>query len=145
MPRVERSIYIAAPPHRVWEVVTDPLLAPRWNRNVVEICDVSDTPVRAGSTWTQIVVILGRKTTMRARIVEFDPPHTGLIELAGPASGRITTRVEAAEGGSRVHQAMEFSVPGGPLGQLAAAAAEPTVTRELDESLRRQKQMLEEG
>lgn len=142
--RVDASIFVAAPPERVWEIVTDPRLGPRWNPNVSDVGDISGVPISAGSSWTQNVRILGRQHRISAQVVECDAPSTGVLVMSGMGSPRVTTTVTPAEGGSMLAQIMEISVPAG-LGGMAFRLAGPTIQSELNEALRRQRETIESG
>jgi uncharacterized protein YndB with AHSA1/START domain len=60
VPTVVRSRTIAAPPERVWELVSDPYHLPRWWPKVQRVEDVSD------EAWTTVA------TSSRGRAVRFD-------------------------------------------------------------------------
>jgi hypothetical protein len=135
---------VDAPPDRVWEIVTDPMLGGRWNPNVVAVSEFTGMPIEQGTTWKQVVRILGRPTPMRATVTECRPPHAGVVSFVGPGSPRVTTTVVPEGKGSRLSQVMEIKEPGG-LGGVAFRLAGHTIHRELCEALRRQKQAVEEG
>ena len=40
MPKLERSIEINAPANKVWKVLTNPELIPKWNITIKEIMDL---------------------------------------------------------------------------------------------------------
>ncbi len=136
--RVEESILTSASPERLWEVATDPRLAPRWNPNVTDVKDISGVPVSTGTTWTQVVKILGRPQAMHARVVECDPPRKGVVELSGPGNPRITTQIDDAGSQRRLTQIMELR-SGGGFGSMALRLAAGTVRRELQTALYHQK------
>ncbi|HEV3310077.1 MAG TPA: SRPBCC family protein [Chloroflexota bacterium] len=140
--RVEDSVLVAATPDALWEIATDPTLGPQWNPNVTELRDFTGLPIHVGSTWTQIVKILGRPTQMRATVTTCDPPRQGVVKLIGPGNPTITTTIVPEGAGSRLSQIMEIGESRG-LGGLAAMLAGPTVERELHQALIRQKQYAE--
>lgn len=144
MVRIEGSLLVAAPVRKVWEVATDPSLTTYWNSNVTEVSDVSEAPLRVGSSWLQTVNILGRPNRLTTQIVEWQPPNYGVVAMSGMGSPRVTTTVEAVEGGSNLTQVMEISLPTG-LGGIAFRFAGPTIQAELNEALRRQKMYIENG
>ncbi|MGH2449563.1 MAG: SRPBCC family protein [Chloroflexota bacterium] len=143
MPAVEHSIDIAAPIDRVFEAVTDPRRAREWNPSVEGIDDFSGEPVTAGSTWTQVVKLAGKTVRLRARVLAFEPPHTGIIEITGPYTGRVWTRCEAIPGGTRLTQGIEAAAPRGLLGLIGGRVIAATMSRQLKTSLARQRDVLE--
>lgn len=145
VPIIERSIDIRAPIDDVFAVVTDPKRGPQWNENVLEVQDVSDGPVREGTTWKQIVVMLGRRTTLDCRIVRYQPPHEGLLEISGPYRASIVTQCCAVESGTRVTQTIDFVPPGGIVGQIGARLFRPQLEREVAHALEHQRAALERG
>ncbi|MFN0148996.1 MAG: SRPBCC family protein [Dehalococcoidia bacterium] len=64
------SIRIAAPPERVWELLTDAAAFPRWNSTVTSI----DGSIRPGETLSIRVPISER--TFKVSVTTFDPPKT---------------------------------------------------------------------
>jgi uncharacterized protein YndB with AHSA1/START domain len=142
--RIEDSVLIDATPERVWQIITNPWLSPRWNSNIVEIRDVSGLPVEKGTSWVQVVRILGRKTEMRAVVEDVDPPHGGTVRFSGPGEPLLTSRVEAEGSGTRLTQIMDVTIPKG-IGGMAVRIAIPTIVHELKSALRAQKSVAEDG
>jgi uncharacterized protein YndB with AHSA1/START domain len=143
MTRVEADIDIRAPIEMVFSAITDPRRASEWNDNVTEVTNVSDYPVRQGSTWRQVTIVAGRPTNLNLRVASFRPPYEGLLEITGGQKGTIRTQCEKIPGGTRVRQVLDFVPPGGALGRLAAKAIGPVIHHELAQALERQKAALE--
>lgn len=142
--RVEDSIGIDAPIERVWDIATNPMLSPRWNSNVIEVRNFSGFPVGVGTTWVQMVRIAGRNTPMSARVIEYDPPHRGTVQLTGPGNPRVNTYLTQEDGRTVIRQVMEITMGGG-FGGVALRLARPTIQRELKQALVAQKQASERG
>lgn len=140
--RIERSIVVAAEAKRLWTIATDPSLSPRWNPNIVEVTDVSGLPIGPGSTWTQVVRILGRPVALKARVIRCDPPVSGAVDFSGPTELRVTTTISPEDGRCRLTQTMEL-YSAGAFGGMAMRLARPTIERELGEALERQKSAAE--
>lgn len=143
MASVEESIDIGAQPEVVFAAITDPRRAGEWNPNVIEVSDVDPYPARLGTTWRQRTVILSRPVDLSCQVVQFDPPHAGVLKISGPQRGRITTRCSPIPGGTRVSQAIEFEPPGGLLGRVGANLATPAIHAELTRTLQRMRETLE--
>jgi uncharacterized protein YndB with AHSA1/START domain len=143
MTRVEAEAIIAAPVERVFDAITDPKQGSRWNPNILAVTDLSSFPVQKGTTWRQTTVMLGRPTELDCQIVGFEPPHQGVLHVSGPQQATIVTSCLPTERGTRVTQVVEFHLPGGPLGGMAAKFIGPRMQRELDETLNRLKEIVE--
>lgn len=141
--RVNGSIFVNAPVEKVWELATNPLLSPRWNANIVEVRDFSGFPVGRGSTWVQVLKILGKNTEMRATVMECEAPVSGTVQFHGPGDPRVTTVISREDGGSRLTQTMDIGEAGGLVG-FALRVARSTIEHDLNEALRRQKSAAED-
>ena len=141
--RIEDSVLIEASPERVWQIITDPWLSPRWNSNIVEIRDVTGMPVQKGSSWVQVVRILGKRTEMKAEVVECDPPNGGMVKFSGPGEPVLTSKVEPEGSETRLTQIMDVTIPSG-IGGMAVRLAVPTIVHELKHALQAQKLAAEE-
>lgn len=143
MARVEHSVNIQAPIHLVFSAVTDPRRGSEWNPNIVEVTEVSDPVVRKGTTWRQKAVLIGRPEDFICRVIDYDPPHSGVLEISGAHYAELTTRCEPRGGLTHVLQKMEFEVPGGILGHLASGFVGERLKRELMGTMERQRVTLE--
>ena len=141
--RVKGSILVNAPVEKLWMLATNPMLSPRWNANIVEIRDFSGLPIGVGSTWVQVLKILGKNTEMRAVVTECQAPESGTVQFYGPGDPRVTTDITEEGGGSRLTQTMDIVEVGGLMG-FALRVARSTIEHDLNEALRRQKVAAEE-
>jgi uncharacterized protein YndB with AHSA1/START domain len=143
MGQVEHATDIEAPIDLVFSALTDPRRGSEWNPNIIEVTEVSDAVVRKGTTWRQKALVIGRREDFVCRVAEYDPPRSGVLEISGPHHAKITTRCEPRGGVTRVLQKMEFKVPGGILGRLAAGFVGERLKRELTQTMERQRLTLE--
>lgn len=147
MSTVHTKIEIDAPAPRVWEVVMDPQRLKDWVTIHRSVKDVSENPLRQGSTMDQVLHIRGVSFRVHWTVVDVSAPNVAEWEGRGPAHSHARIRYELAEDddGHTVFQyTNEFTVPGGRLGGVASrvivgAASE----REANGSLRRLKALLE--
>src|SRR5579884_1081194 len=73
--KVAASAVIAAPPERVWELVSDTSRYAEWVAGTAAVTR-SDGPAREGSTYDEINPIVGPwRAKTRWSVVEFDPPR----------------------------------------------------------------------
>jgi uncharacterized protein YndB with AHSA1/START domain len=143
MGQIEHTSDIAAPLDLVFSALTDPRRGTQWNSNIIEVTEVSDTIVRQGTTWHQKALVMGRPEDLFCRVVEYDPPRSGLLEISGAHHAKITTRCEARGTGTHVFQRMEFDMPGGIFGRLAGGFVGERLKRELVQTMERQRLALE--
>jgi uncharacterized protein YndB with AHSA1/START domain len=132
-----------APIESVFAAITDPKRGAHWNPNVLEVTHLSTYPVREGTTWCQTTVLMGHPTKLNCKVVRLKPPYEGILEVSGPHRATIVTRCRTVEAGTRVTQSIEFQLPGGPLGAMAAKLVTPQMHREMTESLARVKEAVE--
>jgi hypothetical protein len=84
MPTARRSRTIAAPPQRVWEVISDPHHLPRWWPGVKRMEGVE------ADRWTEVLTTRkGRPVRMDFQLLVSEPPGT-----AGDAPGRCVFEQE---------------------------------------------------
>lgn len=140
---VEQSIDIRAPIERVFAVVTDPRRGPEWNPSIVEVSDFSGYPIYPGTTWQQVVMVLGKPMRLMCRVQEYVAPYSGVIEVSGDQRGRIWTRCDASGGVTRVTQGMDFIPPGGMLGRLGMGMMRGRIQQELYGTMVRQRDALD--
>jgi uncharacterized membrane protein len=101
--RAGDSIRVDAPPEAVFAFVADVENNPRWRSYVVDGRWLDDGPMRVGRRGQQSSKLLGRRWTVEAEVVEWDPPHRVVwATTAGDAAVRTACEVTADGSGSRV-------------------------------------------
>jgi uncharacterized protein YndB with AHSA1/START domain len=149
MSTVHTKIEIAAPIERVWETVMDPHRLADWVTIHRAVRDVSENPLRKGSTMDQVLHMRGVSFRVHWTVVNVSAPNVAEWEGLGPAHSRARIRYELSgdeDGHTLFEYTNEFTVPGGRLGSVASrfivgAASE----REANGSLRRLKALIEQG
>ncbi len=125
MTRVETSVHVAAPPERVWAVVSDPRNLPRWDRHIVGVEGVPEEGLREGVSYTTVLRFMGVRARVRAEVLAWEPPHRAVVRVSGPvAEATVTTTVEPAGDASILRHEVEYRFRGGPLGEVAARSLE---------------------
>ncbi len=140
------SIDIDAAPEEVWDLIMDPNRFDQWVTIHRRLGDVSDIPLKDGSTMDQTLCLRGVNFKVHWRVVELDPPHRVVFEGRGPARSRAVIREElaAVDGGTRFSYTNEFHPPGWPLGTVASRVVIGGVPRrEANASLERLKRLIE--
>jgi carbon monoxide dehydrogenase subunit G len=143
--KTERSVALAAPPERVYDLVMDPGRLDDWVTIHDHLEDAPDGPLRQGSKLTQCLRLAGRKFKVRWTVVENDPCARVVWEGEGPIASRarVVYEFEPEGEGTRFSYTNEYKLPGGALGRLAGRTVSGVTKKELDGSLQRLKSMVE--
>jgi carbon monoxide dehydrogenase subunit G len=143
--KVERTVQVAAPPERLYELVMDPSRLEDW----VTIHDhlVGDPPKRlsSGSKLTQCLRLAGRPFKVRWTVAENEPCERVVWEGRGPVGSRAKVVYGFAKNGAGTSFSYrnEYELPGGLLGRLAGRTVARATAREVDGSLQRLKSLVE--
>ena len=140
---------IGAPIERVWETVMDPGRLKDWVTIHRAVRNVSEKPLRKGSTMDQTLNIRGVSFHVHWTLTNVSSPQRAEWEGQGPAHSVARIRYELSgdgQGPTRFDYTNEFHTPGGRLGDMASrvivgAASE----REAENSLARLKALIERG
>ena len=147
MSTVSAKIEIDAPIERVWETVMDPTRLGDWVTIHKSVANVSDSPLRAGSTMDQTMHVRGLSFRVHWTLMSIDSPRRAEWEGGGPARSTAVIRYELASdgnGGTSFQYTNEFHPPGGRLGSVASRMiVGATSEREARRSLERLKALVE--
>jgi uncharacterized membrane protein len=149
MSTVSAKIEIDAPIERVWETVMDPRRLGDWVTIHKSVSNVSDAPLRNGSTMDQTMHVRGLTFRVHWTLMAIDSPHRAEWEGGGPARSTAVIRYELSSddnGRTTFHYTNEFHPPGGRLGSVASRMiVGATSEREARKSLERLKALVERG
>jgi carbon monoxide dehydrogenase subunit G len=143
--KVERSVEVAAPPERLYELVMDPTRLDEWVTIHHHLEGSPPARLERGSKLTQCLRLAGRRFKVRWTVVENDPCRRVVWEGKGPVAShaRVEYGFSPNEDGTSFSYMNQFELPGGPLGRLAGRTLKRITTRELDGSLERLKKLVE--
>jgi uncharacterized membrane protein len=149
MSLVHAKIDIDAPIQTVWETIMDPDRLGDWVTIHKSVKNVSESPLRKGSTMEQSMQIRGLTFKVHWTVVSINAPRAAEWEGGGPAHSRALIRYElasAGEGRTTFQYTNEFQTPGGRLGNVASRMiVGATSQREANDSLSRLKKLLDRG
>lgn len=148
MSTVSAKIDIDAPIEKVWETVMDPTRLGDWVTIHKSVANVSDVPLRRGSTMDQAMHVRGLTFHVHWTLMAVDNPRRAEWEGGGPARSTAIIRYELSEdqGRTTFTYTNEFHPPGGRLGSVASRMiVGATSEREANNSLSRLKKLLESG
>jgi uncharacterized protein YndB with AHSA1/START domain len=100
--RIEASTDIARAPAEVFAVVTDVANHPDWSSGVERVIDLSEAPIRPGTTWTQFSRILGREFEVHAKVIGLVPERWFEFSVDQPARIEMTWRLQPTSVGTHV-------------------------------------------
>ena len=92
MTTVEFSVEVEAPPESVWEIASDPRNLPQWDKHIVRV-DSPKTGSRPGATYDVVMRLMGVQSTVRATVLEWEPPWRSRVKLEGLLEATVTTSV----------------------------------------------------
>jgi carbon monoxide dehydrogenase subunit G len=143
--KVERTIEIAAPPERLYEILMDPQRLEDWVTIHHHLEDAPKGRLRKGSKLTQCLRLAGKKFKVRWTVVENDPCVRVVWEGRGPVASHARAVYELQEngGGTTFSYLNEYELPGGALGRVATRAVSRVTQKELEGSLQRLKSLVE--
>ena len=133
MLHVSETAVLAAPPERVWEVVSDTRRYAEWVTGTDEVTR-TDGPAAPGSTYDEVNPILGPwKTRTRWTVAEFDAPrrqvHTS-PDLPLQRRFDVVMELEPAGDGTRFTLTLRGEPAAGPLGAAFARVMRSSVARD---------------
>ncbi len=121
MTTVEFSVEVDAAPQRVWEVASDAGNLPQWDRHVMRV-RLPEGGLALGVDYEVDMGFLAVQTTMRAKVLEWEPPWRCMIKLEGLVEARITTSIASLPyERSVLRHEVDFRFRG-PLGGFGAAS-----------------------
>jgi uncharacterized protein YndB with AHSA1/START domain len=149
MSTVKTDIEIAAPIETVWETLMDPHRLGDWVTIHKSVTNVSDAPLRKGSTMEQAMHVRGFTFHVNWTVVALDAPQQAEWKGAGPAHSQARIRYDLTsldDDHTRFQYTNEFSPPGGRLGKVASRViVGATSQREANRSLTKLKALLEKS
>ena len=144
--RVERTIEIDAPAERVYDLVMDPRRLKEWVTIHAGLKDAPGGELRKGSELVQSLKLAGRRFDVHWEVVQAEKPRRVVWEGKGPVHSRakVVYDLDADGDGKTCFSYMnEYSMPGGPLGRIAAGALKHTAERESERTLEELKRIME--
>jgi uncharacterized membrane protein len=118
---VEFSVEVDAPPDAAWSVTSDPRNLPHWDRHIVAVSLPPDG-LRGGSRYEVTMQFMAVRATVRADVLEWEPPWRASVHLRGVLDARVTTTIASLPFDRSVLRHEVRYVFRGPLGRFAAAS-----------------------
>jgi uncharacterized membrane protein len=136
----ENTIHFDRPVDEVFAFLSDFENIPKWNYYVLEVRQLSESPIGVGTTYHQV-----RKSDQQDfRIIEFEPNHTVAVKTLPQSSPSFERKFTLYEEGDTTHLRDEWKLDTGRpavLERLARGRVKAAVA----ENLAKLKELLEEG
>jgi uncharacterized membrane protein len=127
MPVVEEDVFIARPPHEVFEHLITAENLPVWDSSIMEAEQVDEGPTQVGTRYRGVSKILGRRFEWTTKVTEFEPPTlTTYQSVQGKLNFTVTHRLQPENAGTRFTYKIEADAG---LGGLFGRIADPIVER----------------
>jgi uncharacterized protein YndB with AHSA1/START domain len=117
MATIERSVFIKAPPERVFAFLADHANDTQWLPGMVDTRNFTGESTDYRWEWTYKMAGISFNGT--GQTLEYDPPRRVVVETRGGVVSTWAWTLEPEEDGTRVSLQMEYTVPGAALGKLA--------------------------
>ena len=139
MSTITRNVDIAAPVERVWDLLENVRRLPEYSASTQDVRDAPERLTAVGQEYVQVGRLLGVKLASRWRVTALEPGRllSNVGTIAPGVCYTLTQRLEPLPGDrTRLWIEIDYTVPGGRLGRLAArAGAEQRAAREAQEVL----------
>jgi uncharacterized protein YndB with AHSA1/START domain len=89
---IEFSVEIDASPERVWQVTSDPMNLPHWDKHI-ESVDVPDGGLALGVRYQVMMRFMSLRTAVEAEVLEWEPPWRASIRLSGLLEATVATTI----------------------------------------------------
>ena len=136
----ENTIAIERPIDEVFAFLSDFENIPKWNYYVLEVRQLSESPIGIGTTYHQL-----RKTDQQDfRIIEFEPNHSVAVKTLPQSPPSFERRFTLYEEGDTTHIRDQWKLDTG-MPALLERLARGRVKSAVAENLAKLKELLEEG
>jgi uncharacterized protein YndB with AHSA1/START domain len=138
------SVTIQRPPEAVFAALTDVAGYTSWARGPEEVTDISEDPVRLGTTWQQTGRFLGKKLVTRLQVNTYEVNQKFGYGADKPLPMDILFSLAPVPGGTEL-QMVVSSQPGGFFGKIAMPIMAKSLERQMESDLYTLKGILENG
>jgi uncharacterized protein YndB with AHSA1/START domain len=144
MEKVKRSIFINAPPAKVFGYLSDPAHLPEVWPSMIEVSNVQAKPDGANS-WDWVYKMAGMKFQGRAETVEVQRDRLRVFRNEKGIVSTFRWTFEPRDNGTDFTAEVEYEIPGALLGRLAAPFLRRLNEREADTMMQNTKERMEVG
>jgi uncharacterized protein YndB with AHSA1/START domain len=136
------SVTIERTPEQVFAGLTDVARHTDWARGPEEITNISENPVRLGSTWQQTGKMLGRKIVATMRVDTYEENRAIGFGSEKPFPMRLLFNLEPVSGGTDL-RLTAVGEPANLVGKVAMPLLARSIERQMESDLYALKAILE--
>jgi uncharacterized membrane protein len=144
MPVAQSKTFIAAPPERVWALISDLEKGPEWSLVTLECKLTSEGPPGLGCTYRSVSKFVASKVTTEHEIVEWVPARKIVSRVTKGGEATLTQLCEPEGEGTMLTMINKFTAPGA-LPDFVSEKLAQQVTNTLSAELARIKEVFEQG
>jgi len=143
--KVERDIEIAASPEDVYDLIADPDRLGEWVTIHQYVDGKAPDELVKGARMAQCLKLAGRSFKVKWTVVESDRPRLLTWEGRGPlrSKAKVVNTLTPTDNGTLFSYLNEYSLPGGPLGNMAGPVVRRVTAGEVEGTLQKLKELLE--
>lgn len=143
MPQISESIIINAPVEKVWEFVTDPANGQKFIPGIIEQINISPKSTKVGQKWDWHANLVGVEFRGKSEATEMDYLKKWAVKTWGDADSFRTYVFESSGEGTKLTIEVERTAIKSTLAQLAAVIIEGIHRINIQQSLKKLKEILE--
>ena len=145
MAEMEESIIINRPRRDVFEFIVTPENMYLWISNLIEYERITEGPLRKDSLTRAKLKVVGKTVETTVETYEFEEAKRWTSRtIEGPIEVEVGTRLEDANGGTRVtFRQVIGEIPGGFFGKLAEPLVVRLIRKDMRVSTEKLKELLE--
>ena len=142
--KYEKSILINRPQQEVFDFVTNLVNDSKWQNSVESVKQVSDGPIKIGSTWRYVTKFLGLKNETEIQVTSYNPPHQLSVKVvSGPIPFENTHKFEPKDGGTQLTFTGQAEIGG--FFKMAEGLAGKQIEKQMEADAAVLKKLLESG
>ena len=143
--KVERQVDIAASPEEVYDLIADPDRLGEWVTIHQYLDGEAPAELLEGAKMVQCLRLAGRNFKVKWKVIESERPNRLVWEGRGPvrSKAKVVNTLTETDTGTRFSYLNEYSLPGGPLGNMAGPMVRRVTGGEVDKTLQKLKALLE--
>jgi carbon monoxide dehydrogenase subunit G len=133
MPKLQRTVNIAATPEIVWSIVADPSFVPKLYPHVISISPAHSRIATVGNSAVVTAKMMGRKVNVLIEATEVVPNERFSVrhQPGGLFSNyKSTITLEPTKKGTKVSQDVEYDIHSGYLGKVATSIVAKKVVKD---------------
>jgi hypothetical protein len=120
MAHIEHKTLIKTTLEEAFDFIVEPANRPNWIGSVMEVTNVSGSPIGVGTSWNEKQKVAGRLLEYVCTITELERPRKWAMEMVMlGVKNRLANTFETENDRIRMTLIIDYTLPGSFLGQIA--------------------------